>query len=272
MGFFKLKPQAAGPEQRKEIIKRGIFGIVGVILVAYAVSFLGGGSSDEATQQNAKSQDNSSDTVDLDTKSLLEDGAQESQVAPVQIPAKQKFDYQGQNSNATANVGPQQAADAPITTPAPLTLQNDPDAVPALDEDPFASDSNNSNAQPQLAPQPVQPQVAPQETQKVTPPQPQVVPQTKKTPAQETTPVATPKPQVTTSTKAALYCGSFSSQSKAEEQKALMAFQGLQSTVVKHNGSYTLKLGPYKSRDVARQAFSKVDATGLVSECSLENE
>ena len=246
MGFFKLKTQTAGPEQRKEIIKRGIFGIVGVILVAYAVSFLGGGSNDEAAQQSAKSQTNSSDTIALDTKSLLEDDAQGSQPAAAPIPAKQKFDYQGQANSATADVGPQMAADAPITTPAPLTSQDDPDAVPALDEDPFASSSNNA--------------------------QPQVAPQVQQTPAQDTTAAVTPKPQAPVSTKAVLYCGGFSSQSKAEEQKALMAFQGLQSTVVKHNGSFTLKLGPYKSRDAARQAFSKVDATGLVSECSLENE
>lgn len=260
MGFFKLKTQTAGPEQRKEIIKRGIFGIVGVILVAYAVSFLGGGSNEDATQQNAKSQDNSSDTIALDTKSLLEDDAQDSKPATVPIPAKQKFDYQGQANSATADVGPQMAADAPITAPAPLTSQDAPDAVPALDDDPFASSSNN--VQPQLAPQPApQPQVK----------QSQVAPQVQQTPAQEIAPAVT-QPQATTSAKAVLYCGSFSSQNKAEEQKALMAFQGLQSNVVKHNGSFTLKLGPYKSRDVARQAFSKVDATGLVSECSLENE
>ncbi len=266
MGFFKLKAQTAGPEQRKEIIKRGIFGIVGVILVAYAVSFLGGGSNDEAAQQSAKSQNNSSDTIALDTKSLLEDDAQGSQPAAAPIPAKQKFDYQGQANSATADVGPQMAADAPITTPAPLTSQDDPDAVPALDDDPFASSSNNT--QPQLAPQTVAPQPAPQP--QVT--QPQAAPQVQQTPVQDTSAAVTPKPQAPAATKAVLYCGTFSSQSKAEEQKALMAFQGLQSTVVKHNGNFTLKLGPYKSRDAARQAFSKVDATGLVSECSLENE
>ncbi len=267
MGFFKLKTQAAGPEQRKEIIKRGIFGIVGVILVAYAVSFLGGGANDEAALQNAKSQDNASDTISLDTKSLLEDDAQPSQSAPAPIPAKQKFDYQGQ---LNTNVGPQDTADAPITAPAPLTTQENTDAVPAFDEDPFASSTNN--AQPQMAPQRVEPQPVAQPQTQVAP-QPQAVPQVQQAPAQQVAPTAPAKPQATTtSSKAMLYCGSFSSQSKAEEQKALMAFQGIQSTVVKHNGSFMLKLGPYKSRDAARQAFSKVDATGLVSECSLENE
>ncbi|MGN0908302.1 MAG: SPOR domain-containing protein, partial [Succinivibrio sp.] len=70
---------------------------------------------------------------------------------------------------------------------------------------------------------------------------------------------------------AVLYCGSFASSHAAEEQKALLAFQGQRAFVVRRGSSYTLKMGPYKTKAAARAEFSKLDQAGLVSECALED-
>lgn len=70
-----------------------------------------------------------------------------------------------------------------------------------------------------------------------------------------------------------LYCGKFSSQKEASEHKANLAFSaGMISSVVEKSGTYTLKLGPFDSRDNAVKAFEKMDKLSLVDECQLETE
>ena len=70
-----------------------------------------------------------------------------------------------------------------------------------------------------------------------------------------------------------LYCGKYDSQKEASEHKATLAFSaGLISSAVKKNGSFTLKIGPFKSRDEAISAFEKMDKLSLVDECQLETE
>ena len=70
-----------------------------------------------------------------------------------------------------------------------------------------------------------------------------------------------------------LYCGKFSSQKEASEHKANLAFSaGLISSVVEKSGTYTLKLGPFDSRDNAVKTFEKMDQLSLVDECQLETE
>lgn len=68
-----------------------------------------------------------------------------------------------------------------------------------------------------------------------------------------------------------LYCGKYQLQKNASEHKAKLAFSaGLISSVVKKNGNYTLKLGPFKSREAAISTFEKMDKLDLVDECQLE--
>ena len=67
-----------------------------------------------------------------------------------------------------------------------------------------------------------------------------------------------------------LYCGSYTTRSAADEHKALLAFQGLSSRIVKRGANFALALGPYSSREQGRKMFTSLDARGLVSSCSLE--
>ncbi len=77
----------------------------------------------------------------------------------------------------------------------------------------------------------------------------------------------------TASTTHFLYCGKYQDKTKASESKANLALQaGFISTVVKKNSIYTLKLGPFNSRDEAVSAFNKMDSLSLVDECQLETE
>ncbi len=69
-----------------------------------------------------------------------------------------------------------------------------------------------------------------------------------------------------------LYCDDYSSQSKAEEKKAAIAFAtGLISSVVKKDNTNKLLLGPFKTRDEAISIFKKLDEAGLVDECQLQS-
>lgn len=99
----------------------------------------------------------------------------------------------------------------------------------------------------------------------------------------ESVPVEPPSPDTTsrgseplpsgTTMGAFLYCDSFATQSEAEGQKALIAFQGQSSEVVQNSeGRYQLKLGPYVSRDAARTEFNQLGEQGLVSRCALVDE
>ncbi|SFS70634.1 hypothetical protein SAMN02910357_01415 [Succinivibrio dextrinosolvens] len=70
-----------------------------------------------------------------------------------------------------------------------------------------------------------------------------------------------------------LFCGKYSSTKEASEHKANLAFSaGMISSVVEKSGTYTLKLGPFNSRDDAVKAFEKMDKLSLVDECQLETE
>lgn len=70
-----------------------------------------------------------------------------------------------------------------------------------------------------------------------------------------------------------LYCGKYTSTKEASEHKANLAFSaGMISSVVEKSGTYTLKLGPFNSRDEAVKAFEKMDKLSLVDECQLETE
>lgn len=87
------------------------------------------------------------------------------------------------------------------------------------------------------------------------------------TPAPSETSVAA-VPQV----QAVLYCDSFADKSAAETQKAKIAFIGVISNVVQRDGTYKLKIGPFPSRDEAKQVFSKLGDNSLVATCSLVDE
>ncbi|WP_277297220.1 SPOR domain-containing protein [Succinatimonas hippei] len=76
------------------------------------------------------------------------------------------------------------------------------------------------------------------------------------------------KPKV----QAVLYCDSFADQASAETQKAKIAFSGVISNVVQRDGTYRLKIGPFPSRDEAKQVFSKLGDNSLVGTCSLVDE
>lgn len=68
---------------------------------------------------------------------------------------------------------------------------------------------------------------------------------------------------------AVLHCDSFASVALAEEQKARLAFAGMQSTVVHLEGQIMLRLGPFASRDEARERFNQLAAQQLLQQCSL---
>ena len=67
-----------------------------------------------------------------------------------------------------------------------------------------------------------------------------------------------------------LICDTFSDAGSAESKKAILAFQGMASSVVQNNdGSYSLKLGPYDSDERARSIFSDLSTKGLLERCAL---
>ena len=72
--------------------------------------------------------------------------------------------------------------------------------------------------------------------------------------------------------QAVLYCDSFADKSAAETQKAKIAFIGVISSVVQRDGAYKLKIGPFPSRDEAKQIFSRLGDNSLVGTCSLVDE
>ena len=72
--------------------------------------------------------------------------------------------------------------------------------------------------------------------------------------------------------QAVLYCDSFADKAAAETQKAKIAFIGVISNVVQRDGTYKLKIGPFPSRDEAKQVFSKLGDNSLVGTCSLVDE
>lgn len=66
-----------------------------------------------------------------------------------------------------------------------------------------------------------------------------------------------------------LYCDEFPDAQQAESQKAMLAFQGVSATVVQHNNTYRLKIGPFTSKDEAKQAFHDLGTKRMVKKCSL---
>ncbi len=260
------KPSSVGiKQQRQEILKRGLIGIVCVLALAFAVSFIGG----EDNQQSKNDTSKSDETTTLDTDALLNGDTQQPVQNAQQIPASRRFDYQG-GGDASAPIAPSSENVANNQQPA---VSDDPSSqittLPAKDGAPVDAFMEEGPAYPNNDTiEKSVPDTEPTTTM-------QSKHQVQDTPAASSQPDKTPSSateQQPTSTKASLYCGSYPSSAKAEEQKAIMAFQGLSSTVVRYKGVYSLKLGPYKNRDRAKAAFNDLDAKGLVTECSLENE
>ena len=260
--------------QRKEILKRGLIGIIVVLVLAFAASFFGG-SADKSPQDTNNAQKDSSEEISLDTSALLNDEANTAQNNSAnQVPASRKFDYRGIDEANDQG----QVPDAEVTQPAYAPIDPVEPVAPIAPSNNNALVQNGGNDELVLPqePEPMDAEgntpsnnaQAPQARNDVA--KPQYVKPQPETPSQASTQGST-QSSTQGSTKAVLYCGNFSSSAKAEEQKALMAFQGLSSQVVKHGSSYMLKLGPYKSRDAAKKVFSRLDADGLVSECSLES-
>lgn len=303
--------RAAQAPSRAQILKRGLVGIAVVLVLAFIASFLGGGSDapapkDQQTQgdQKPKNQQNNSQSEDegsaIDAKDLL--GAEPdapSSSGDQRVPASRKFDYsagmdddQGAQDGALEPPKGTAPASEPMAQPAPGQASSaeggDGEAVPVQDaEEPLPAPAPAQGHDGALsAPSSSQPEPAPAPAAT---PAPAPAPAPASTPAPAPAPAATPAPApaqapaakseaqqqpaqpAKESTGAVLYCGSFGTSHQAEEQKALLAFQGQRAAVVKRSGSYTLKLGPYKTKAAARAEFSKLDQAGLVSECALED-
>ncbi len=295
--MFKANGQS---QSRAQILKQGLIGIAVVLILAFVASLLGGGNEAPENKTTAtsgqdqtanKNADNGSsennETKPIDTKDLL--GAEPdapSEGEPQRIPASRKFDYNAgtdDNNNATpksaVNAGPlttnPEPAEQPVTPPAQnnvsVPASNDyEDAVPVQDAENASGDSspNPHNA----------------ETSAVQTQQQNVIQDTGSDKAKDSgitsaksdlkgqnEPVADTAASEKSSGSAVLYCGKYENSHAAEEQKALLAFQGQRSTVTKRQGQFTLKLGPYKSKAEARNEFSKLDGAGLVNECALED-
>lgn len=70
-----------------------------------------------------------------------------------------------------------------------------------------------------------------------------------------------------------LYCDSYAQESQAQEMKALIAFQGVSSQVVRtQDGAFQLKVGPFPSREAGRSEFNRLGEAGLVDRCALVDE
>ena len=71
-------------------------------------------------------------------------------------------------------------------------------------------------------------------------------------------------------TQTVLICDTFSDAGSAESKKAILAFQGMVSSVVQNDdGSYSLKLGPYDSAEQGRSVFNDLSTKGLLERCAL---
>lgn len=162
-----------------------------------------------------------------------------------QVPASQRYDY----SNMLEG-------ELPPPSQASSDLQG---SVPAGEDDPFAGMRPQTPAQDQV----------PAQTQTPAPAQGQTPPPA---PAQGVVPPA-PSAGQTGALKAYLYCGSFSTEPQAQEQKALVAFQGQSSQVVRSpEGHFQLKIGPFDNREQARAKFNELGTHGLVERCALVDE
>lgn len=83
-------------------------------------------------------------------------------------------------------------------------------------------------------------------------------------------PVAPPAPQEPASSQTSLYCDSYSTSAGAESQKAVLAFQGISASVITNkDGTYGLKLGPFKDTQLARDTFNDLANKGLLQRCAL---
>lgn len=77
-----------------------------------------------------------------------------------------------------------------------------------------------------------------------------------------------------TTLKSYLYCDSFQDSKSADSVKAQIAYSlGIVATISRStDNTYTLKIGPFASRDEARTKFSALAENGLVTKCSLTDE
>lgn len=77
-------------------------------------------------------------------------------------------------------------------------------------------------------------------------------------------------PQAPASSQTSLYCDSYSTSAGAESQKAVLAFQGISASVITNkDGTYGLKLGPFKDAQLARDTFNELANKGLLQRCAL---
>ncbi len=294
-----FRNSAAQAPSRAQILKRGLIGIAAVLVLAFLASFLGGGgdSGAPAKQDAAKAQQSGAQQEDesaIDTKDLLggEPDAPSSG-EPQRVPASQKFDYSAGMSDGQDSA--QDSQDGALTPPSGTAPAAEPIAQPAPSAQAPSGNDEGGEAvpiqdaeapltAPASSPAPAQkpdasesaPAPAPAEAAAPAPapaPAPASAAQAQK-PAQSASQQQKEQgaPEARESDGAVLYCGSFATSRAAEEQKALLAFQGQRAQVVRRSGSYTLKLGPYKTKAAARSEFSKLDQAGLVSECALEDK
>lgn len=156
-----------------------------------------------------------------------------------QVPAAKRYDYASMVNeplpDRQENVNADSTGVSGTITPPP--------AVPVQ---PQGSGQQGSPAMqaPQAEPAPAQPQAQAQ-------PQPQLT---------ETLPQA-----------AILTCGSFTTEGEAQQQKALIAFQGVSSEVIRSGSGFALQMGPFASREEGRNVFNKLAAQGLVQQCALSD-
>ncbi len=159
-----------------------------------------------------------------------------------QVPASQRYDY----SNMLEG-------ELPSPAQATSDLQG---SVTAGQDDPFAG---------------MRPQTPEQEQTEAAASAPESY-QAQTAPAQDTMSQDAPSGQLG-HLKAYLYCGSYGTEPLAQEQKALLAFQGLGSQVVRSpEGNFQLKIGPFDNREQARAKFNELGTQGLVERCALVDE
>lgn len=83
-------------------------------------------------------------------------------------------------------------------------------------------------------------------------------------------PIPTEPEPVAPAPNTVLICDSFNSAQDAETKKALLAFQGKASTVLRNqDGTFSVRLGPFDSADQARLVFNELSTKGMLSRCAL---
>lgn len=282
---------------KRGILLKGAIGMGCVIVLAFAVSFF-----DDSSDTKEETQ-----TSDAAAASAPQHSS--SPQNPRRIPASERFDYSHalelpEAPESTAVQSASSSTDTDAIAQAPAVSASESPEVPAVTAgeshehyeliQPSTESLEEYGAEAEI--QPLTPAVpaaaapgAPAVVSRSTPApatasnaapyaapkaaaaaKPAAPPASKPTAPKTATPKAAASVPAAKPASATLYCGSYTTRSAADEQKALLAFQGITSRIVKLGPNFALALGPYASKEQARSTLASLQARGLVRNCSVK--